>query len=249
MGGLTVQSMQLELSLRISTADDRRTRLRFVAHAAAGMLAGVLLVLFAATDAAAADDLGGLITETVATVEPIAEPVVGVVEPAEPMVEPVVEPIVGQLPPILEPVAPIDSTDPIGSIGPVLDGKLPPLDLPMTDTVPGTPRLKAAVPIDEATPASVDAAIIVESIAVDAASEAPILGAGEVEHALGELGGTFELPSLPSGPPVDAGTAVTFIAALLIGLSMAAPSGWDTNSVLTRLRPIGLTLSPPVPPG
>jgi hypothetical protein len=61
------------------------------------------------------------------------------------------------------------------------------------------------------------------------------------------LEGPFDVSGPASGPPVDAGT--TMVAALFIGLSMAIASGWATAPVAARLRPIGLTLSPPVPPG
>jgi hypothetical protein len=234
-----------------NVAADRWRRLRHVGHACVGTVAAVALVLLAATDAAAADQVDSLIADTLET-EAGVDPAV---EPAKPIVEPLLEPITGQLAPLVEPVIPIDAIDTfVDDVLPVLEPTLPGFDLPAAalglparverDVAPSTASVAvtttiASTPILETLPANP---------AVNALDSAvPDVGRPMPPTLELDLEGGFDVSGPASGPPVDAGT--TMVAALFIGLSMAIASGWATAPVAARLRPMGLTLSPPVPPG
>lgn len=228
---------------------DRWRRLRPVARACVGLVAAIALVLLAATSAAAADEVDSLIADTLQTTEAEIDPAV---EPATPIVDPLLEPITEQVGPLVQPVAPLDPIDTfVDGVLPVLETTLPRFDLPAAlglpagaehDVAPSTASEATATPRVASTP-------ILDAVAADPALHSAVPDAGRpMTPTLElELEGSFDLSEPASGPPVDAGT--TMVAALLIGLSMAIASGWATAPVAARLRPIGLTLSPPVPPG
>jgi hypothetical protein len=236
-----------------SVAADRWRRLRPVARACVGVVAAVSLVLLAATDAAAADEVDSLIADTLETTEAGVDPAV---EPATPIVEPLLEPIAGQLAPLVETVIRIDPIDTfVDDVLRVLEPTLPGFDLPTAapglparverDVAPSTASVAAARTTVASTP-------ILETLPADPAlnalnSAVPDVGRPMTPTLELDLEGGFDVSGPASGPPVDAGT--TMVAALFIGLSMAIASGWATAPVAAWLRPMGLTLSPPVPPG
>lgn len=246
----TVHVMQLEQTLAFPQVVTRRRRLRLAAHAVAAFVAAVVVALLVAAEAAAADDLGSLVDEAVAVAEPILEPVTPVVEP---FVEQATEPLA----PIVDPIIPIVPVTPIAPIAPILDTvpplleQLAPLLNPPVEAVtpPGVDvrveRRAATLP----TPADArgtTAAAPHAATSVAAAVPASLDGGGLATLML-EVGDLFESIVPMSGPPADAGT--TLVAALLIGLFLALSPGWATSALAGRLRPIGLTLAPPVPPG
>jgi hypothetical protein len=88
--------------------------------------------------------------------------------------------------------------------------------------------------------------------AQDAASIAsgdPVVSAGADASVQSEARADLplELPVTLSSPLTAGG--MTLVAALLIGLLMAAPTAWTASISSFGLRPLSLAHSPPVPPG
>ena len=264
--GATVPSIQVE---QVPAASDevvsRPRRMPLTAHAIVAFVAAVDVGLLATADAAAADDLGGLVGDVVRTVEVGAEPVV---EPTAPLVEPALEELAGQLAPVLEEVAPVAPVPPIDPIDPIVDAVPPLLDtldpglalpvlpvLPVLDVTPATPLdhdaatrpISADSPVETAEATAPVPADVLATLATQPAFDLTSADGGSTATLTLELGDPFDSPVTLNGPLADAGT--TLIAALLIGLSMAVPTGWAASAIAGRLQPISLTLAPPVPPG
>lgn len=227
-----------------------RRRAPFAVHAALAFIGAVVVVLLAAADAAAADDAGRLIQAVDEGVAPVVEPLAPVVQPIAPIVEPVLEPVAGQLGPVLEPVKPV-----IGAVLPVLEARDPLVataDLPVATPEFAVRAKRAAT--TAATPVGAPVATAASALPnLDARQVAttevprPVDGGSMAATVTRQLGDLFDSSVPLSGPPADAGT--TMAAALLIGLLMTIASGWTMSANAARLRPIGLTLAPPVPPG
>jgi hypothetical protein len=270
----TVPAMPIDQTLASPHVVIRRRRLPFAAHAAVASVAAVAGLLVVAAPTAAFDDLGSLIDGGVAAVEPIVEPLepivdplvpvvaplLPVIEPLQPVVEPLLpiveplEPVVEPLQPIVEPLLPIvEPLEPIVPLVPGLGGLVPVVE--RLDPVPGVDAAAGERAPTRATPADTFDGIDMTGAAFEAlpfadpdrVNDMTAVDAGSVTTMLVELGEFFDAPMPLGGPQVDAGTGLA--AALLIGLSMAVAPGWATSAFAGRLRPIGLTLAPPVPPG
>lgn len=222
-----------------------RRRLPVAAHAVLALVAAAVAVLLAAADAAASDELGSPVEGAIATVDDVVEPVV---DPLAPILMPVMEPVGERLAPALDPVTP----PVVGAVTPVLDPLEPALyapDLPIATPrigVSAHPPLARIRPVDELLVA--EAAPPLSTLLPIAAAPTPALARAEGRVPLSrEPAGPVNSPTPVSPSPAGAGT--TLVAALLVGLAMAIPSGWAMSAVAARLRPMGLTLAPPVPPG
>jgi len=220
----------------------RRTWLGRVVPAGAFAL---LLVALGATAAAASEPLATLGTLVDEVSAPVVEPVV---ELAGSTGSPIIEPIVPDAPvlPTL-PIAPILPLPPVLSVPPVLES---PVELaiheipdPVADTLvtsvstAAAPRVPA--PILETSPIDEVAAGSVATIGADVAKAATAVAQ--------ELVQSLQAAISVIGLTGDASTSV--MAGMLIGLSMAMAAGWSLHAGQVRLRPIGLQLAPPVPPG
>jgi len=236
----TVPAMQLEPTLALPHVVTRRRRLPLAVHAALASVAAAVVALLVAAPTAASGDLGSMVDGAVAALEPIVEPL----EPLLPVVEPALEPITDTLEPIT----------PLARMVPGLDG-LPPLlerldplrqvEVPSVARTPTRPTpADAVVAIHALDAAASDGPPFAD---LDRVNGSPLVEGGGPATLLVELGEFFDAPAPLGGPAVDAGT--TLAAAVLIGLSMAVAPGWATPAVPARLRPIGLTVVPPVPPG
>lgn len=242
----TVQKMSFEPTEAVQVADaSRRVLPRPISYACAILVAGAAVVFLGTTRAAAADELGGLVGDTVETIATAVAPAAPSDEVVPPIVE-AIEPVTGELPPIDTPISPIEPITPIiDELLPIIEPLTPSVDMPIAPVL-GPLRLEltlAGVPAraaDTATPTQdlAGSATIDPAIGAQTSSTTPARVSADL---------SFELP-VPSSSPLEAGGTM-LVAALLIGLLVAAPTGWTVSGVAFGLRPLSLAHSPPVPPG
>jgi hypothetical protein len=225
-----------------------RPRLPAAAHAMLALAAAAIAVMLAAGQAAASDELGDAVLDAIPTVEEGVEPAV---ETLEPIVEAVVEPPIAEVAPVLDPVGRI----PPAAVDPLLPG-LEPLDPVLPAPTLPVVALRAQGPAEAHTPTRPIRADAIQSTAqappvitsLPAENPPPVVTLDpEGATPLGQPTGPIDSVVPLSGAPAGAGT--TLIGVLLIGLALATSSGWATFAFAARLRPTGLTLAPPVPPG
>jgi hypothetical protein len=215
---------------------------RPIAYACALFVAVAAVVLAGTSDAAAADDLGDLVAGTVGTVDTVDA--VPLDQAAAPIVE-ALEPATDELPPI-------DPIEPIDPITPIIDGILPIIepitsaDMPLIP--PGSPlQLEPAPPVaagpdlERTTPQPTHDVPVSVTGGLDASARTDSTSPAQASTGL-----PFELP-VPASSPLAAGGTM-LVAALLIGLLMAAPTAWTVSALGSGLRPLSLAHSPPVPP-
>lgn len=225
---------------------------------AASASALALLALSAAVAAAAEplepvpeNPVGSLIVTVDAVAAPVLDPVN---EPLAPIVDPVTEPLA----PIHEPPQPVVPTLPGVPAVPNFPGlrtspTLPALPTLVDRLIPDLVGLSAPA-LREASaptfPAPIDALPVVaagpaEGVTLSTAASVAAV-ADDLLAAAGDLAAALDV-AITGAFGADGGTTV--MAGTLIAFLMAMAGGWSSIAGGVRLRPIGLRLAPPVPPG
>ena len=237
--------MPFEQTLAVQVAGARTRALpRPIAYACALVVATTALVLLGTSRAAAADELGGLVAETIDAVETTLDPP----SPLEEAIAPIVDalaPVTDELPAIEPPVQPVAPLPPIvDALLPTIEPLTPPIETPTALEVASVRVEREARPIgpSDAPPPTAEG-----TPAADGSIETVTGGVAIPPAEPAVANGPLQLLVPLSLPLSDGGTTV--VAALLVGLLMAATLGCATPAIASSLRPLSRALSPPVPPG
>lgn len=231
-----------------------RTQRAWLARIVLSGAFALVLVALSGTGAAASEPIGTLVDEATQVLDTapdaVTEASAPLVEPIAPAAEPVVAPVTAVVGPVLEPIAPEVPSLPSLPLAPVTPPALPiaPLAELAAADLPGLVDPMADVPLatshidprpDPVEPSITGADGPLTTFAEDI---------GEAGAAVAQGLEQIVDAAIPSATFMgDGGTIV--MAGLLIGLAMVVAAGWFTLVGQVWPRPIGLQLTPPVPPG